>query len=429
MTTTDRDPLIRTAIAPDADAKAPFDLGDEIYRAVLVTPQRRPGLRLGPLRLPAPAAGVLLAILARPPALPQQLAMYHGGPDRTGVMPGPGPDGEPTIAWDVKRGGGVQFGVMPLVAGGRVYVADDSGMLAALDEATGDVRWTVDAGSPIHGTPVLVDDLVIAGTDAGTLTAVRVGDGGLAWQSTVHGTISASLLALDGVLYVGSEDGNLYARDVATGAPRWSLPGGGPITRGPAIARGVLYVGATGGRFSAIDLGTHAALWSTELGPGAVGTPTIGSGRVYVGRGLLASGPPHDLVALDARTGDILWHFASPAGRQVHMGGLAEGVVYAVSEDDNVYAISADTGAQLWEARTKGSIGTLAAIVGKTVYVTSADRTVRALSADNGAELWQLNVVGTPTTPAVIDGRVFVGTNLGRVIAIAGSGSPAASGH
>jgi outer membrane protein assembly factor BamB len=56
----------------------------------------------------------------------------------------------------------------------------------------------------------------------------------------------------------------------------------------------------------------------------------------------------HDLVAIDARTGEIVWSFASPSGRQVLMGGLALGTVFAVSEDASVYALDAATGAVRW---------------------------------------------------------------------------------
>lgn len=37
--------------------------------------------------------------------------------------------------------------------------------------------------------------------------------------------------------------------------------------------------------------------------------------------------------------------------------------------------------------------------------------------------IWSFAVNGVPSRPSVIDGRVFVGTDLGKVIAIGGSGS------
>ena len=103
------------------------------------------------------------------------------------------------------------------------------------------------------------------------------------------------------------------------------------------------------------------------------------------------------------------------------MGGLANSLVYAVSDDGNVYALDAATGAQRWTAHTGGSLGTLAGLVGNIAYVSSADQTIRAFNALTGEQQWSITVRGTPTMPAVIDGRVFVGTSLGRVVAIGGS--------
>lgn len=435
MTTDDRDRLIRLAIAPAPEVAAPADLGDLIYRSIVATPQRRrPLISTGrffwpPTPSPALIAAFLLALLGlvvilialgRQP-VSHPLTMYHGGPDRTGVMDGPAPSGDPVVAWDVPRPGGLSFATMPLVVGGRVIVGDQSGILAALDEATGHVVWEVDVGSSILGSPALAGDLVVAGSEGGDVVAVRALDGRPAWTRHVGGAVSASLLTIHGVIYAGSADGTLSAIDARTGTVAWSVALGGPITRGPALAGGSLYVGAKGGHFVAIDVASHAVRAARELGDGEVGTPTVDRERVYVGRGLLAPDGPHDLVAMSSSSLAIQWSFAGPGGQQVHMGGLADGRVLAVCEDGNVYALDAATGELLWTAATDGSIGTLVAIVGEVVFVTSSDRSLRALDAPTGDQLWRLDVIGSPTMPAVSGGRVFVGTNVGRVVAISGS--------
>ena len=146
MNALDRDDLIRLALMPPADAHVPADLGDSIYREVLVTPQRRGPVRFGRLAwLPMPSSllltlgvlallGLAIAIAAlSTPAPPTILSMYHGGPDRTGVMPGPGPAGDPVIEWDAARPGALPFNTMPLPVAGWVVVGDASGYLAALD--------------------------------------------------------------------------------------------------------------------------------------------------------------------------------------------------------------------------------------------------------------------------------------------------------
>ena len=164
MNTSDRDVMIRLALTPPAEVHAPADLGDSIYREIVRTPQRRGLVRLGRLGwLPAPspllvtlallallAVGLVIVALSRPTS-PPIVAMYHGGPDRTGVMPGPGPAGEPVIQWDIGRPGALPFNSMPVPVDGLLVVGDDSGVLAALDQDAGTVLWESDVGSPIHG--------------------------------------------------------------------------------------------------------------------------------------------------------------------------------------------------------------------------------------------------------------------------------------
>ncbi len=435
MNALDRDDMIRLALTPRAGAHAPAELGDSIYREVLATPQRRALVRLGRLGwLPVPSRffitlgmlallGLAIAMAAlSPPASSPILSMYHGGPDRTGVMPGPGPAGDPVIEWDTGRPGAVPFNTMPLPVAGRVVVGDASGYLAALDPATGALGWELDVGSPIRGAPATADDLVFAGTDAGEVIAANAATGKLVWRAELgEGAVRASLLVAGDVLYAGTDGGSVVALEPGSGRRLWSLDAGGRVTRGPAFADGILYVGAEGGRFSAIDVATRAVRWTVELGAGEVGTPTIGGGHVYVGTGLHA-GRPAQLVTIDVRDGSVAWTFSSPGGAQVHMGGLATGRVYAASEDGSLYALEARTGDVIWVSDVGERLTTPLAIVGDVLFLSAEPRAVHALDAQSGERLWVVPVVGNPSSPSVVGGRVFVGTDLGRVVAIGGTG-------
>lgn len=434
MTTDNRDALIKLAISAPRSIEAPIDLGDAIYREIQATRQQRGLVRLGrfgwlPSPLPAFLVLALLVLaviaaiaigLARPPIRAHLLAEYHGGPDRTGVMVGPGPSGVPEVAWNVTRPGPLAFTTMPLVQDGRVYVADGSGTIAALDAATGDVLWEEAVGSPVRGTPALFDDLLIFGTDAGDVAARRSSNGAPVWDTRIGAApILASMLEADGRIYVGSEDGTFVALDGHTGSRLWAEDAGGAVTRGAALADGVVYVGATGGRLSALDAATGAVRWHADLGPGEVGTPIVGSDTVYAGRGLLAPAGPHDLVALDRSDGQIRWTFAAPSGRQVFPGALANGLLYGVSDDGSIYALDPRTGVQEWSAAAASAqLGTLGSIVGRVLYVTTSDRNVQAFDATAGVHLWTVPVVGDPTEAAVVDGALFVGTSLGHIYAI-----------
>src|ERR1700694_3261353 len=77
------------------------------------------------------------------------------------------------------------------------------------------------------------------------------------------------------------------------------------------------------------------------------------------------------------------------------------GVVYVGSEDDNVYALNANTGAKIWAFQTGGFVNSSPAVVGGVVYVGSADWNVYALNASTGAQMWAFNIGDSVSTKLV----------------------------
>jgi outer membrane protein assembly factor BamB len=60
---------------------------------------------------------------------------------------------------------------------------------------------------------------------------------------------------------------------------------------------------------------------------------------------------------------------------------VADGVVYAGSEDKNVYALRADNGQKLWQFTTGGTVHSGITVAGGIVYAGSTDNNVYALRA------------------------------------------------
>ncbi len=102
------DDAIRSALTPAAQVHAPFDLAALIRTTVDADAAAAPSVAFGvlPRRVSASVrifvlvaivgllllVGLLLAVGSRRPVLPalvSDVAMYHGGPGRTGVVAGP----------------------------------------------------------------------------------------------------------------------------------------------------------------------------------------------------------------------------------------------------------------------------------------------------------------------------------------------------
>jgi outer membrane protein assembly factor BamB len=96
---------------------------------------------------------------------------------------------------------------------------------------------------------------------------------------------------------------------------------------------------------------------------------------------------------------------------------VVDGVVYFGSRDRSLYAINAETGAEIWSFATGGAIVTSPAVVEGRVFTTSFDGFLYALDAVSGEELWRFRS-GAATSPTVAGGTVFLGTNDGAMYAI-----------
>jgi outer membrane protein assembly factor BamB len=98
-------------------------------------------------------------------------------------------------------------------------------------------------------------------------------------------------------------------------------------------------------------------------------SPAVANGVVYVGSN------DNNLYALNATTGANLWSY-TPVGSSP---AVANGVVYVGSNDNNLYALNATTGAKVWNYTTGGSVYSSPAVANGVVYVGSQDHNLYAL--------------------------------------------------
>jgi outer membrane protein assembly factor BamB len=128
----------------------------------------------------------------------------------------------------------------PTIDRGQVFTLGATGILNALDAATGERQWSVDivkdagAIAPAHGmvsSPLVVDDLVVvsAGGENASLVAYDRHSGTRVWGagSDPAGYTSPLLVKLDGqrqIVVVTTE--HIHGHDALTGQVLWTVPFG-----------------------------------------------------------------------------------------------------------------------------------------------------------------------------------------------------------
>jgi PQQ-dependent dehydrogenase (methanol/ethanol family) len=178
----------------------------------------------------------------------------------------------------------------------------------------------------------------------------NVGTLQLAWSlSLPAGPNTATPLVHDGVIYVHSFGDHVQALDGATGDELWHYARELPSTFRPTVKRNMalygdkLYVGTSDVHVVALDVKTGAVVWDTPIaaegsGFGLSGGPLVARGKVMQGINGQAPGGAY-IVALDAESGEEAWRFYSIA-RPGEPGG----------ESWNGLPVDKRTGGSVWTA-------------------------------------------------------------------------------
>lgn len=430
------DALIRVALSPAtltvAEDLAVEALADAIRGRIDDRPSRRswwssleligaPGLRPGlgrqalfVLLVLAITVALLVAVVGtrRPPIELGDGSQFHGGATRTGQMIGPGPVAPPTQLWTLQLDGGLQ-NTMPALGEGRLFVADGRGNIGVHDLTTGAAGWGRSLALPAT-SPAVADGILVIGAGDG-LYGIDETSGAIRWSIASEREVSSAPAVVAGVAYAGFPEGTVVAVDVRTGAVLWRAPVGGSISRAVAVATGIVYAGDDTGQLHALDAADGRVMWSKDIGAGALSTPAVSDGMVVAGTGLGDGQAKHQVVALDAQTGDPRWTFPAPQGGELVIGGARGDVVYAVGLDGWVYAVR--DGVSFWQFDTGGPIGSVGTIYGGLLYISSSIGHIVALDIEGGTRVWSVSVDGDPGPVVVADGRMYLGTALGQLVA------------
>ncbi|AWB28428.1 PQQ-binding-like beta-propeller repeat protein [Halococcoides cellulosivorans] len=191
--------------------------------------------------------------------------------------------------------------------------------------------------------------------------------------------------------------------EVAWRYPACTEAESGAVVHDGRVSAGGLVVDGQTGRAVGGEWDSHAS------------TPTFDNGRVYVGA--------HDLLALDATTGERDWTFETDSDS----GGLAtpaveDGTVYTRGQfdDPTIYAVDASNGEEIWRFEPDSEGRFPLAVADETVYSIDETSTIYAINATSGEEQWRR----TPSadikrsTPVIGDGILYLGTGEGDLLAL-----------
>jgi len=195
----------------------------------------------------------------------------------------------------------------------------------------------------------------------------------------------------------------------------------------PAVYGGVLYLGVDW-TLSALRTSDGSTLWTNALPKSDIGTidstPLLADNTIYL---LSEEG---NLYAFDAKSGAARW--ADPVELAPFLLDTASSptvddhALYIGSYDHHVYAFNAKDGSPLWKVLTRGKIVSTPMVADGVVYIGSGDNYIYALHAQDGSVKWRYLTGGdVESSPSVVDGVVYVASDDGYLYALdAQSGNP-----
>jgi polyvinyl alcohol dehydrogenase (cytochrome) len=367
----------------------------------------------------------------------------------------------PPLAGDFKTTAytiGMPVGVS--VVAGIVYVGDDNGYTYALNAATGRLVWSHYGWNMTMSNPLVSGNKVFVSTGnayfnyantmkyvhgerptrgpgLNTIYALDRQSGKEIWAFHPPGEAMPTPLLDDGFLYAGTGDGHVYKLAADSGALIWKSDIVSFVSMSSLVkGGGQVFVGGTDPNFLyAIDEASGQITWKATI-PDMVATgigdctPAYADGTVVQEVTVNSTNGDHQvanvLLALDAKTGHILWQkrFADgpvPPAMKTATPIIVDGVIYEGSPvSGDYYGIDLKTGREFWTLHLGSQIRAGAAVLDGIAYLPYRAGDIAAIRVADGSRVGGLHIGGAfgPSSPVIVGGTLYVSNIYGWVNAV-----------
>ena len=264
-------------------------------------------------------------------------------------------------------------------AEGLVVVGNKKGQLFALDQATGEQKWTAQLSGAILSASLIQSGRVITVSNDDTVYAHDLATGQQVWtynlpnvQFSLRGV--ATPVALDPrTVLIASSNAYIYALDIISGVPRMQRrvavsDGRSDIQRlndldgDPVVAGQFLVTTSYQGQVTVMDLASQQVVWSEDAS--SIQRPEVFNNTVYVAQ---ADGK---ITAYSLTTGEQLWQNDSLLNRQLSNPVILGQDLVVGDLDGVLHLIDPATGQLIGRSKTSGEVRTLRVIVNQLYVAT-----------------------------------------------------------
>lgn len=268
--------------------------------------------------------------------------------------------------------------LVPAIENERIFAADVSGVVMAMDRYNGDVLWKKDLELPVSGAVGVGYGLVMIGTLKGEVVALDAISGEEKWRSRVTSEVLAPPATNGDVVVVQTQDDRIIGLDAATGNQRWIYESTPAVltlrgTGAPIVTNRLAVAGLSTGKVVALDTQNGVPAWEQRV--------AIPQGRSELDR----------VVDID---GGLL---------------LSGGILYVASYQGRVAGLDLESGRVLWQRDASSYAGVSQGF--GSVYVSLASGTVEGIDERSSSALWSNDSLARRqlSAPEVFSSYVAVG--------------------
>ncbi|MBP6352488.1 MAG: outer membrane protein assembly factor BamB [Acinetobacter sp.] len=262
---------------------------------------------------------------------------------------------------------------------GIVVVGSRKGQLFALDQASGEQKWTAQLSGAILSPSLIQNGRVVSIANDGTVFAHDTATGQQVWtyklphvQFSLRG--QPAPVALDNrTVLIASANAYIYALDIISGVPRFQRrvaisDGRSDIQRlidingDPVVAGQYIVTSSFQGQVTVTDIASQRVAWSEDVS--STQRPEVSEDYVFI------STSDGKLNAYKLNTGELVWQNDSLLNRQLSNPVLLGQNLVVGDLDGVLHVLDPASGQLIGRAKTSGEVSSLR-VIDNQLYVAT----------------------------------------------------------
>lgn len=307
------------------------------------------------------------------------------------------------LLWKYQSAAGIIGGAC---AGGhnQLFFGDTTGNLYSLSVSGKTQKLLAKLPAGILSTPAVAGNRLFVYCNNGILYSLDLKTGATVWQFNTGGEkqydfwdyYRSSPLYADGLLYFGSGDQHIYAVEAATGKEKWKFKTGGIVHADPVLSNDTLYIGSYDGKMYALSAGSGQLIWEFKtVGDRYFPKGEIQKAALIAGDAVIAGSRDFNIYAISKSSGTCLWNRKEAGSWIIATPILHNGnIFYGTSDSHSFYSTSQEDGSTNWKVPIPFRSYNTPVVFDSRLFAGCFNGILYELDPASGKVLWQFSTVG-----------------------------------